>query len=380
MRLGAVAAAAVAAAASTRRRLADRTTSSISLSTISPQVLVGAARGHREVDPPVDRRDRRAPVVDLLAREHLRRAREAVALGVVDRSPTSRPRRSPGSVGARSSRPGAWASPSAASCRCGERYGPGMAGRYRRITGPVSAPPRRGVHGQPDALQQQLADAAGVGLPAGRLHDRTDDRADRAEVARPDLLGDVRLGGQRGVDGLEQRTVVGHDLQAARDDAPSSGSPSPASTPSSTWRASLSLIRPSSTSFCSCPICVGVTGRLGQLDLLLLGGAGQLAHPPLARGGRARARGDRGLDELDGAGVDDVAHLGVGVLPLAPAAGGVARPAARAGRRGSPRPTRGPGRSGPGRAPGSTGSPRRPTSRGRTRWCRCPRASGASPG
>ena len=62
----------------------------------------------------------------------------------------------------------------------------------------------------------------------------------------------------------------------------SSGVPSPARTPSKTWRASLSLIAPSSTS----AWMRGDVGRGdrqgGELDALRVGAAGELGEPPLA--------------------------------------------------------------------------------------------------
>src|SRR5665648_776835 len=66
-----------------------------------------------------------------------------------------------------------------------------------------------------DPLDDQLTDPAGIGLAAGVLHHRTDDRAHRPEVAAAHLRGDVRLSREGLVDRSQQRTVVGHDPQAA---------------------------------------------------------------------------------------------------------------------------------------------------------------------
>src|SRR5450756_723117 len=66
-----------------------------------------------------------------------------------------------------------------------------------------------------DPLDDQLTNAAGIGLAAGGLHHRTDDRAHRPEVAAAHLRGDVRLSREGLVDRSQQRTVVGHDAKAA---------------------------------------------------------------------------------------------------------------------------------------------------------------------
>ena len=42
-----------------------------------------------------------------------------------------------------------------------------------------------------EALQDQLLDAAGVGLAAGGLHDGADDRTDRLDLAAADLVRDA---------------------------------------------------------------------------------------------------------------------------------------------------------------------------------------------
>src|SRR5699024_7955037 len=52
------------------------------------------------------------------------------------------------------------------------------------------------------ALHHQFPHPAGVGLPTGGFHHRTDHRTDGPHVARADLLGDVGLLGQGGVDDL----------------------------------------------------------------------------------------------------------------------------------------------------------------------------------
>jgi len=44
-----------------------------------------------------------------------------------------------------------------------------------------------------EALEQEPAYDGGVGLPAGGLHDGSDERADGLDLARPDLVGGVRL-------------------------------------------------------------------------------------------------------------------------------------------------------------------------------------------
>src|SRR5690606_19801455 len=165
------------------------------------------------------------------------------------------------------------------------------------------------------ALHDELAHPGGVGLPAGGLHDRTDDGAGCLDLAAADLVGDVRVGGQGLVDGGEQRAVVGDDLHAAGND--------------DLLRAALSREH----AFEHLPgelvvdppgvherLQLGDLGRgdgqLLELDPLGPGGAGELAHPPLAGGGGVGTGGDGGLDEVDRPGVDDVAHLRVAVAPL----------------------------------------------------------------
>ena len=96
----------------------------------------------------------------------------------------------------------------------------------------------------------------------------------------------------------------------------SSGEPSPASTPSITWRASLSLSAPSSTSASTRATSAGVIGEVGELDAALVGDAGQLAGPPLARGSLVGAGGDGRLDEVERTGVDHRRHLEVADPPL----------------------------------------------------------------
>ena len=60
----------------------------------------------------------------------------------------------------------------------------------------------------------------------------------------------------------------------------------------------------------------GADPGLVEGDFTLLGAARDLTHPPLAGGGGIAASGNRGLDEFEGTGVDDVAHLHVRVPPF----------------------------------------------------------------
>ncbi len=57
-------------------------------------------------------------------------------------------------------------------------------------------------------------------------------------------------------------------------------------------------------------------GEVDQVDAVLVAAPGQLAEPPLARGLRRRARGDRLLDQAERAGADGVAHVEVAEAPL----------------------------------------------------------------
>ena len=167
------------------------------------------------------------------------------------------------------------------------------------------------------------------------------------------------------VDGGAERAVVGDDRETAGGDD-LAGVPSPASTPSNTWRASLSLSAPASTSACTSATWAGVTGEVGELHARRRWRAGP-ARPATTCGPPAgrRPAATVCLDQAERAGADDVAHLQVGEAPvgLQP---GAALPR-RLGQRGAQLldPLAGSARPAPGRARGSSGSPRRRTSRGR---------------
>ena len=66
------------------------------------------------------------------------------------------------------------------------------------------------------ALLEHALDGRGVGLAAGGLHDRADQRADRLHLAAAHLLGDVGVARDRRVDGRDQLVGLPHDGQAAR--------------------------------------------------------------------------------------------------------------------------------------------------------------------
>ncbi len=66
--------------------------------------------------------------------------------------------------------------------------------------------------------RDQLADAGGVGLAAHLLHHRADERARRGDLAVADLVGDVGVGGDGGVDRGTEGAVVGDHGQAAGGD------------------------------------------------------------------------------------------------------------------------------------------------------------------
>src|SRR3954469_11932262 len=68
------------------------------------------------------------------------------------------------------------------------------------------------------ALEDQLAHPAGVGLTTHVLHDRTDQGAGGGHLAVADLLGDVGVGLDGAVDRVTERTLVGDDRQTAGGD------------------------------------------------------------------------------------------------------------------------------------------------------------------
>ncbi|CAO0830381.1 hypothetical protein SMICM17S_11653 [Streptomyces microflavus] len=94
-----------------------------------------------------------------------------------------------------------------------------------------------------------------------------------------------------------------------------SGVPSPARTPSMTWRASLSLRSPGDQRGHPGDLRRG-DRQLVQASAGLVGVAGQLAHPPLAGGGRGCARVGRGDDQVERAGVEDRLHVVLGDAPV----------------------------------------------------------------
>ena len=66
-----------------------------------------------------------------------------------------------------------------------------------------------------ELLEDELAHSPGIGLSAHLLHHRADERARGRDLAVADLVGDVRVVGDRLVDGRAQGPVVGDDGQAA---------------------------------------------------------------------------------------------------------------------------------------------------------------------
>ena len=67
-------------------------------------------------------------------------------------------------------------------------------------------------------LEDQLADPAGIGLTAHLLHHRADQRTGRGDLAVADLVGDVGVRGDRGVDGRGEGTLVGDHGEATAGD------------------------------------------------------------------------------------------------------------------------------------------------------------------
>src|SRR5690606_28483317 len=169
------------------RRLAERTTWSISLSTISPR--------YSSFPPAVTARSTR-PTAPATEAHHSSISRRENSREV----PVSR--RPSGSVTDSHIA-------SASSARMGRR----------RTSSPWSASTiMRGSSASVHPFEHELAHASRICLPAGCLHDGSDDRPDGTEVAAADLLGDVGLGRERLVDRREEGTVVRDDLEPARDD------------------------------------------------------------------------------------------------------------------------------------------------------------------
>src|SRR6266568_3051953 len=110
-----------------------------------------------------------------------------------------------------------------------------------------------------EALEDHVAGAGSVGLAAGRLHDRPDKGAHSSDFPRSDLVGHLEVGGDRLVNGGGQHALVAH--HGARAATTSSGFPSPARTPSITWRASLSLRAPDATSAATRATAAGLIAR-----------------------------------------------------------------------------------------------------------------------
>ena len=165
-------------------------------------------------------------------------------------------------------------------------------------------------------LEDQLAHPAGVGLAAHLLHHRADERAGGGDLAVADLLRHVGVGLDGAVDG---RRPARRRRRRPRGRAPtttSSGVPSPASTPSNTCRASLSLTRPASISAWMPATCSGVIVEGVEVDILLVGAPGQLAEPPLAGGLRGGAGVDGVGDQVERTGADGVAHVEVAEAPV----------------------------------------------------------------
>src|SRR6478672_6062118 len=79
-----------------------------------------------------------------------------------------------------------------------------------------SAIRERATSGQ--LLEDELSHSARVGLAAHLLHHRTDQGTGGCDLAVADLVGDVRVGGDRGVDRSRQRTLVRDDGEPAGGD------------------------------------------------------------------------------------------------------------------------------------------------------------------
>ena len=71
-----------------------------------------------------------------------------------------------------------------------------------------------GLDGDAQLLQDQLADPGSISLAAGCLHNPSHDGTDGLDLAAADLVRNIRLRSQGGVDGLKQGPVVGDNGQA----------------------------------------------------------------------------------------------------------------------------------------------------------------------
>src|SRR5690606_17154333 len=208
------------------------------------EVLVRASCRHGHVDPPDGAGDARAPLVDLGARELARRAGESTPFGIGDRLPHRVSVVGPHGPQAdelsleclddhvwllRAARTDAGGSSRASSQACATRS------RMSSRTRPASAWPRVAFMTAP------MIAPTGPWFPPRTFSMTSGCAASASSIAA-------------------RRGPSSETTSSPRATTTSSGEPSPASTPSSTWRASLSLMRPASTSACSSPTWAGVTG------------------------------------------------------------------------------------------------------------------------
>ena len=133
------------------------------------------------------------------------------------------------------------------------------------------------------ALEDQLADPAGVGLAAHLLHHRADEGTGGGDLAVADLRGDVGVGLDRAVDGGAERAVVGDDGEPAGGDH-LVGSALAGEHAVEDLAGELVVDR----ALVDQRLDAGDVGRGdrqgGDLGALLVGAPGQLGEPPLARG------------------------------------------------------------------------------------------------
>src|SRR5699024_7333076 len=166
-----------------------------------------------------------------------------------------------------------------------------------------------------ELVHDDLADAAGVGLAAGGLHDRADEGADRLDLAALDLRDHVGGVGDPLVAGAAELRVVGAYAQTLGLDDRGGVAVAVAALHEHLLGDLVVDLLPVHQALQLGDLRRGDSER-GELGVAVLGDAGQLAHPPLAGALRGGAHSDGRLDEVQGVGVDRVAHLQVGQAPL----------------------------------------------------------------
>src|SRR4051794_17624230 len=179
----------------------------------------------------------------------------------------------------------------------------------QRAERPILPATRRGSGrtGLTQALEQQLADPAGVGGASGGGHHGPDQRAQRALVAAADLVRGVRVGGDGGIDGSDE-LVLARDLPPVRlddrvrlaltgdDGLGDLAGQLVRESPLGLERTDARHLRRRDT-------------ELSRLATALVGDTHQVAEPPSAGAARRCAGRDRLLHQTENAGVGHLLHV-----------------------------------------------------------------------